>query len=51
MTLQNLRDAAKAILRGKFNSKTSLPQETRKSQINKLNLTAKAAQERRADKT
>ena len=31
MTTQNLWDAAKAVLRGKFYSNTILPQETRKT--------------------
>ena len=42
-TLQNLWDAAKAVLRG--------PQETRKSSNKQAKFTYKAAQERRTDKT
>ena len=37
-TVQNLWDAAKTVLRRKFLSNISLPQEIRKSQINKLTL-------------
>ena len=48
-TLQNLWDAAKEVLRGKF-SNTGLNQEIRKSSNKKTNFTSKAARERR-DKT
>ena len=54
MTLQNLWDAAKAILRGTFiaiYSNTSPPQEKRKSSNKQANFTYKAARERRTDKT
>ena len=51
MTLQNLWDAAKAVLRGKLHSSTSPPQETRKSSNKQPNFTSKAARERRTDKT
>ena len=50
-TLQNLWDAAKAILRGKVYSNTSPPQETRKSPNKQANFTSKADRERRIDKT
>ena len=40
VTIQNLREAAKTVPRGKFRS-TILPQETKKSQINNLTLQLK----------
>ena len=52
--IQNLRDAAKAVLRGKFIAYrevyTSLPQETRKISNKKSNLTLKGTRERRTNK-
>ena len=48
--MQNLWDAAKAVLRGKFIA-TSLPQETRKISNKKSNLTPKGTRERRTNKT
>ena len=52
MTLQNLRDAAKAVLRGKFIAIQAHLRKQEKAQINKLTLfTSKAARERRTDKT
>ena len=50
-TLQNLWDAAKAALRGKFIAIQAPPQETRKSSNKQANFTSKAARERRTDKT
>ena len=50
MTLQNLWDAAKAVLKGNFRAIQSPPQETRKNQNKQANFTSKAAQER-TDKT
>ena len=41
MTTQNLWDAAKAVLRGKFYSNTILPQETRKTSNRQPNVTPK----------
>ena len=49
MTLQNLWDAAKAVLRGKLHSSTSPPQETRKSSNKQANFTSEDAPERRKD--
>ena len=40
-TTQNLWDAAKAVLRGKFYSNTILPQETRKTLNRQSNFTPK----------
>ena len=51
MTLKNLWDSAKAILRGKFTAITSLPQETIKSSNKQPNFMFKAARERRTNKT
>ena len=50
-TLQNLWDTAKALLRGKFITNTSPPQETRKGSKKQANFTSKAARERRTDKS
>ena len=47
MTTQNLWDAAKAVLRGKFYSNTILPQETRKTSNRQPNVTPKATGKRR----
>ena len=46
MTIQNLWDAAKAVLRGKF-SNTILPQEIRKTLNRQPNFTPKTAGKRR----
>ena len=51
MTLQNLWDGAKAILRGKFIAIQAHLRKQEKAQVNKLPFTSKAAQERRTDKT
>ena len=48
-TIQNLWDAAKAVLRGKFIAIQSYLRKQEKSQIN--NLTPKATRERRTNKT
>ena len=49
-TLQNLWDAAKAVLRAKFIAIQAHFRKQEKAQI-KANFTSKAAQERRTDKT
>ena len=49
--IQNLWDAAKAVLRGKFIAITSLPQETRKISNKQCNLTPKGTREIRTNKT
>ena len=49
--IQKLWDAAKTVLRGKFISYTSLPQETRKISNKQSNLTPKGTRERRTNKT
>ena len=49
MMTQNLWDAAKAVLRGKFIA-TILPQETRNISNKQPNLTPKAIRERRTKK-
>ena len=46
MTTQNLWDAAKAVLRGKFYSNTILPQETRKTLNRQSNFTPKTTGKR-----
>ena len=46
-TTQNLWDAAKAVLRGKFYSNTILPQETRKTLNRQSNFTPKTTGKRR----
>ena len=52
MTLQNLWDAAKAVLRGKFIPiQAHLRKQQQKSSNKQANFTSKAAQERRTDKT
>ena len=48
---QTLRDAAKAVLRGKSTANTILPQETRKISNKQSNLTPKGTRERRTNKT
>ena len=48
---QNLQDAAKAVLRGKFVAIQSHLRKQEKSQIKKSNLTPKATRERRKNKT
>ena len=50
MTFQNLWDAAKAVLRGKFIAIQAYL-GIRKSSNKQANFTSKAAQERRTDKT
>ena len=51
-TIQNLWDAAKAVLRGKFIAiQAYLYQETRKTSNKQSNLTPKATRERRTNKT
>ena len=52
-TIQNLWDAAKAVLRGKYSiySNTSVSQETRKISNKQSNLTPKGTRERRTKKT
>ena len=50
-TVQNLWDAAKAVLRGKFIAITVLPQGTRKISNKQPNLTPKATRERGTNKT
>ena len=47
MTTQNLWDAAKAVLRGKFYSNTILPQETRKTSNKQRSFTPKTMGKRR----
>ena len=47
MMRQNLWDAAKAVLRGKFIAIQSYLKKQEKSQIKKSNLTSKATRERR----
>ena len=47
MTTQNLWDAAKAVLRGKFNSNRVLPRETRKTLNRQPNFTPKTTVKRR----
>ena len=49
--IQNLWDAAKAVLKRGVNSNTSLPQETRKISNKQSNLTLKGTRERRRNKT
>ena len=51
MTTQNLWDAAKAVLRGKFYSNTILPQETRKTSNSNLTLHLKQLEKRRRTTT
>ena len=46
MTTQNLWDAAKAVLRGKFNSNRVLPRETRKTLNRQRNFTPKTTGKR-----
>ena len=48
---QNLWDAAKAVLRGKFINNTILPQETKKILNKQPLLTPKTTRERRTNKT
>ena len=48
-TTQNLWDAAKAVLRGKFYSNTILPQETRKTLNRQSNFTPKTTGKRRTN--
>ena len=50
-TTQNLWDAAKAVLRGKFYSNTILPQETRKISNKQSKLKPKTTRERKTKKT
>ena len=50
-TIQNLQDATKAILRGKFMVIQIYLRKQEKSQINNLNLMPKATRERRTNKT
>ena len=51
-TIQNLWDAAKAVLRGKFIATQAYLKKQEKSQINKqTNLTPKGTRERRTNKT
>ena len=47
MTTQNLWDAARAVLRGKFTASTALPQETRKTSNRQHNFTPKTTGKRR----
>ena len=49
--IYNLWDAAKEVLRGKFNSNRSPPQETRKISNKQPNFTSKATRDRRTSKT
>ena len=49
-TIQNLWDAAKAVLRRKFIANSSSPQEKRKISNKQSNLTPKAIRERRTKK-
>ena len=51
MTIQNLWDAAKAVLRGKFIAIQTLPQETRKTSNKQPNFTPKTTGKRRTNKT
>ena len=51
MTMQNLWDAANAVLRGKFITIQAYLKKQEKSQINNLNLTPKGTRERRTNKT
>ena len=51
MTLQNLWDAAKAVLGGKFIAIQAHLRKQEKAQIKQPNFTSKAARERRTDKT
>ena len=51
MTTQNLWDAAKAVLRGKFYSNTILPQETKKTSNSNLTLHLKQLEKRRRRRT
>lgn len=51
ITFQNLQDAAKAVLSGKFYSSTILPQETRKISNKQPNLTPTGSRKRRTNKT
>ena len=48
---QNLRDIAKAVLRGKFIVIQALPQERRKISKKQTNLTPKGTRKRRTNKT
>ena len=50
-TTQNLWDAVKAVLRGKFYSNTILPQETRKTSNSNLTLHLKQLEKRRTTTT
>ena len=47
MTTQNLWDAARAVLRGKFTESTALPQETRKTSNRQHNFTPRTTGKRR----
>ena len=47
MTTQNLWDAAKAVLKGKFIAIKILPQETRKASNRQPNFTPKTTEKRR----
>ena len=51
MMTQNLWDAAKAVLRGKFIAIQAYIKKQETSQINNLNLTPKGTRERRTKKT
>ena len=51
MTLQNLWDAAKAILRGKFIAVQAHLRKQEKAQINKLTLHLKQLEEKKKNKT
>ena len=50
-TLQNLWDAVKAVLRGKFTAIQACLKKQEKAQNKQGNFTSKAARERRTDKT
>ena len=50
-TVQNLQDAAKIVLRGKFYSNTDISQETRKNSSKQLNLTPTGTRKTRTNKT
>ena len=47
MTTQNLWDAARAVLRGKFTASTALPQETRKTSNRQPNFTPKTTEKKK----
>ena len=49
MTYQNLWDAAKVVLRGKFIANTGLPKETRKFSNKQSNPTPKGTRKRRTN--